>query len=101
MSIIAWWRRPETGDIDFYALNSRLMRQPSASKDNPIKPTSEKTTMTLTLLAAALMLLPLPVMQYVGEEGLYAIKAWEMHVRHDWWHPSILGNIWPHPPLFH
>jgi len=47
------------------------------------------------------MLLPLPMMQYIGEEGLYALKAWEMHVRHDWWHPSILGNVWPHPPFFH
>ncbi|WP_018295291.1 ArnT family glycosyltransferase [Mariprofundus ferrooxydans] len=56
---------------------------------------------TLTLLAAAFMLLPLPVMQYVGEEGLMAMKSYEMFVRHDWLHPSILGFIWPHSPLWH
>ncbi|ATX82057.1 Dolichyl-phosphate-mannose-protein mannosyltransferase [Mariprofundus ferrinatatus] len=55
----------------------------------------------LTLLAALLMLLPLPIMQYVGEEGLMAIKSYEMHVRGDWLHPSILGSVWPHSPLWH
>ena len=29
------------------------------------------------------------------------IKSWEMHVRGDWLHPSILGFIWPHSPLWH
>ena len=47
------------------------------------------------------MLLPLPIMQYVGEEGLYAMKSYEMFVRGDYWHPSILGYVWPHPPLYH
>lgn len=55
----------------------------------------------LALLAAAFMLLPLPVMQYVGEEGLMALKSYEMHVRGDWLHPSILGFVWPHSPLWH
>lgn len=47
------------------------------------------------------MLLPLPIMQYVGEEGLMAIKSYEMYVREDYLHPSILGHIWPHSPLWH
>jgi len=55
----------------------------------------------LTLLAAVGMLLPLPVMQFVGEEGLMAMKSYEMFVRDDWLHPSILGMIWPHSPLWH
>ena len=55
----------------------------------------------LTLTAALFMLLPLPVMQYVGEEGLMAIKSYEMFVRGDWLHPSILGGVWPHSPLWH
>lgn len=55
----------------------------------------------LVLVAGLLMLLPLPVMQYVGEEGLMAVKSYEMHVRGDWLHPSILGVVWPHSPLWH
>ncbi len=55
----------------------------------------------LTLLAALLMLLPLPIMQFVGEEGLMAIKSYEMFFRNDWLRTSILGGIWPHSPLWH
>ncbi|OIQ03829.1 MAG: hypothetical protein COS82_10005 [Zetaproteobacteria bacterium CG06_land_8_20_14_3_00_59_53] len=55
----------------------------------------------LVLVAGLLMLLPLPLMQYVGEEGLMAMKSYEMHVRGDWLHPSILGFVWPHSPLWH
>lgn len=55
----------------------------------------------VTLAAALFMLLPLPVMQYVGEEGLMALKSYEMFMRDDWLHPSILGGIWPHSPLWH
>ncbi len=55
----------------------------------------------LTLTAAVFMLLPLPVMQYVGEEGLMALKSYEMFVRGDYLHPSILGAIWPHSPFWH
>lgn len=55
----------------------------------------------LALAAALFMLLPLPVMQYVGEEGLMAMKSYEMFVRGDWLHPSIFGGIWPHSPLWH
>ena len=55
----------------------------------------------LTFIAALFMLLPLPVMQYVGEEGLMAMKSYEMFVRDDWLHPSIFGSIWPHSPLWH
>ncbi|MDX8404594.1 MAG: glycosyltransferase family 39 protein [Mariprofundus sp.] len=62
---------------------------------------SLRSYQALTLLAAFFMLLPLPVMQYVGEEGLMAIKSYEMFVRDDWLHPSILGMIWPHSPLWH
>jgi len=64
-------------------------------------PPSLRIYQLLTLLAAVLMLLPLPVMQYVGEEGLMAMKSYEMFVRGDWLHPSILGMIWPHSPLWH
>jgi len=55
----------------------------------------------LVLVAGLFMLLPLPVMQFVGEEGLMALKSYEMHVRGDWLHPSILGFVWPHSPLWH
>ena len=55
----------------------------------------------LTLTAALFMLLPLPIMQYVGEEGLMALKSYEMFLRNDYMHPSILGGIWPHSPLWH
>ncbi|MDQ6972543.1 MAG: hypothetical protein Q9M30_07835, partial [Mariprofundaceae bacterium] len=55
----------------------------------------------LALAAALSMLLPLPVMQFVGEEGLMALKSYEMFVRDDWLHPSILGFVWPHSPLWH
>jgi len=62
---------------------------------------SDKHIRWLVLAAGLLMLLPLPVMQYVGEEGLMALKTYEMHVRGDWLHPSILGFVWPHSPLWH
>ncbi len=55
----------------------------------------------LTLTAALFMLLPLPFVQYIGEEGLMAIKSFEMFVRDDWLHPSIYGAVWPHSPLWH
>ncbi|OIO68105.1 MAG: hypothetical protein COW19_01845 [Zetaproteobacteria bacterium CG12_big_fil_rev_8_21_14_0_65_55_1124] len=55
----------------------------------------------LALAAGLCMLLPLPVMQFVGEEGLMALKSYEMHVRGDFLHPSILGFVWPHSPLWH
>jgi len=55
----------------------------------------------LTIAAALMMLLPLPIMQYVGEEGLMALKSYEMFVRGDYLHPSILGGVWPHSPLWH
>jgi len=70
----------------------------------PLHTTALKPEIILKLLvcvAALCMLLPLPVMQYVGEEGLMAIKSYEMFVRGDWLHPSILGGIWPHSPLWH
>jgi len=55
----------------------------------------------LTFTAGLLMLLPLPIMQFVGEEGFMAIKSYEMFVRHDWLHPSLFGGVWPHSPLWH
>lgn len=30
-----------------------------------------------------------------------ALKSYEMFVRDDWLHPSILGAVWPHSPLWH
>jgi len=55
----------------------------------------------LVLIAALLMLLPLPIMQYVGEEGLMAIKSYEMFLQHDWIHTVALGMTFPHTPLWH
>jgi len=48
-----------------------------------------------------LLLLPLPVMQYVGEEGLYAMKSWEMHLRHDILHTYLMGSMLSQSPLYH
>ncbi len=78
------------------------LRSVSCAQDgvDPVADASRLIKLSV-LVAASFMLLPLPIMEYVGEEGLYAVKAWEMHVRQDWWHPSILGSVWPHPPLFH
>ena len=64
-------------------------------------PITELTLKRLFTAAALLMLLPLPVLQYLGEEGLMAIKSYEMFVRNDWLHPSILGGVWPHSPFWH
>jgi len=61
----------------------------------------ETTLKALTCMAALFMLLPLPVMQYVGEEGLMALKSYEMFVRDDWLRSSIFGMVWPHSVLWH
>lgn len=61
----------------------------------------ETTLKVLTCMAALFMLLPLPVMQYVGEEGLMALKSYEMFVRDDWLRSSIFGMVWPHSVLWH
>lgn len=61
----------------------------------------EPTLKGLTCIAALFMLLPLPVMQYVGEEGLMALKSYEMFVRDDWLRSSIFGMVWPHSVLWH
>jgi len=61
----------------------------------------ESALKVLTCIAALFMLLPLPVMQYIGEEGLMALKSYEMFVRNDWLHSSIYGMIWPHSVLWH
>jgi len=55
---------------------------------------------TLTLLAASVMLLPLPIMQYVAEESYYALGAYEIFVDGHWWHQSVFGLPWPKTPLF-
>jgi len=55
----------------------------------------------LCLLAGMAMLLPLPVMQYVGEESYYAVSVIEMHITGNYWHHLILGAEWPKTPLFH
>jgi len=54
----------------------------------------------LCILAALAMLLPVPVMQFVGEESYYAVSAIEMHITGDYWHHLILGFEWPKTPLF-
>jgi len=61
----------------------------------------ESALKILTCTAALFMLLPLPVMQYVGEEGLMALKSYEMFVRDDWLRSSIFGMVWPHSVLWH
>jgi len=63
--------------------------------------TSKSFIQAIAIFAALAMLFPLPVMQYIGEEGLYAIKSYEMFMRQDLLHPSILGIIWPHSPVYH
>jgi len=52
------------------------------------------------LFAALFMLLPLPVMQYVGEESYYTLGAYEMFVRGIWWHQSLFGSDIPKTPFF-
>jgi len=54
----------------------------------------------LALCAAFVMLLPLPVMQYVAEESYYTLGAYEIFVSGDWWHQSIFGGYWPKTPLY-
>jgi len=50
--------------------------------------------------AALFMFLPLPIMQYVGEESYYTLGAYEMFVRGIWWHQSLFGHDIPKTPLF-
>jgi len=57
--------------------------------------------MVLCLLAAVAMLLPLPVMEYVGEESYYTLSAIEMHITGNYWHHLIFGMQWPKTPMFH
>ncbi len=52
------------------------------------------------LFAALFMFLPLPVMQYVGEESFYTLGAYEMFVRDIWWHQSLFSSDMPKTPLF-
>jgi len=61
----------------------------------------ESTLKLLTGIAALFMLLPLPVMQYVGEEGLMALKSYEMFLRGDWLHSSLFGMTLPLAVLWH
>ena len=56
---------------------------------------------TLCFLAGLAMLLPLPVMQYVGEESYFAVSVIEMHITGDYWHHLILGHVWSKTPLYH
>jgi len=50
--------------------------------------------------AALVMLLPLPIMQYVGEESWYTLSAYEMFVNHKWWHQTLMGFDLAKTPLF-
>ncbi len=54
----------------------------------------------MCLLGGLLMLLPLPVMQFIGEESYYAVSAIEMHITGNYWHHLILGMEWPKTPLY-
>lgn len=58
-----------------------------------------KLLKTLTLIAAAFMLLPLPVMQYIGEEGLTAIRSYEAFYTGDFLHSSYFGITTLYVPL--
>ncbi|MDQ6997974.1 MAG: glycosyltransferase family 39 protein [Mariprofundus sp.] len=62
-----------------------------------IKPDTLKI---VVLFAALAMLLPLPVMQYIGEESWYTMSAYEMFVNHKWWHQTLFGWDLDKPPLF-
>lgn len=53
-----------------------------------------------TYIAAIMMLLPLPVLQYIGEESFYTLGAFEMHARHIWSHQPLLGADLPRTPMF-
>jgi len=53
-----------------------------------------------TLIAAVFMLLPLPVMQYIGEESWYTLSAYEMYIHHNWWHQTLMGSDLSKTPLF-
>jgi len=59
-----------------------------------------KSLKRAALFAALLMLLPLPIMQYVGEESFYTLGAYEMFVRGIWWYQPLLGSAVPKTPLF-
>ncbi|MDX8403667.1 MAG: hypothetical protein R8K54_04585 [Mariprofundaceae bacterium] len=48
----------------------------------------------LTLFAALVMLLPLPIMQYIGEESYYTLSAYEMFANGDWWPQPVFGSYW-------
>jgi len=52
------------------------------------------------LLAALVMLLPLPVMQYIGEESWYTLSAYEMFANHKWWHQTLMGFDLSKTPMF-
>ena len=51
-------------------------------------------------IAALVMLLPLPVMQYIGEESWYTLSAYEMFVNHKWWHQTLMGFDLSKTPMF-
>jgi len=54
----------------------------------------------LTLIAALFILLPLPVMQYIGEEGLNAIRSYEAYLSGNYLHSGFYGLVMPQAPLF-
>ncbi|MDQ6987133.1 MAG: glycosyltransferase family 39 protein [Mariprofundaceae bacterium] len=55
----------------------------------------------LCFAAAAALLLPLPIMEYVGEESYYTLSVIEMWISGDYWHHLIFGVVWPKTPMFH
>jgi len=56
-----------------------------------------------TIVALAVLFLPLPIgiMQYVGEESIYAIKTYEMFHSGQLGITTLYGREWPHGVLFH
>jgi len=55
----------------------------------------------MTLGAALCMLLPLPMLQYIGEESVFALKSYEMFLSGNYLQTSLYGNIMKDPPLYH
>jgi len=58
-------------------------------------------TQWITIGAALCMLLPLPMLQYIGEESVFALKSYEMFLSGNYLQTSLYGNIMKDPPLYH
>ncbi|MDQ6960931.1 MAG: glycosyltransferase family 39 protein [Mariprofundaceae bacterium] len=47
------------------------------------------------------MLLPLPMLQYIGEESVFALKSYEMFLSGNYLQTSLYGGIMKDPPFYH